>query len=142
MIILNKIQVGNPMLYYWKVLILLTVSIFLMGSCDTGVHKRDSPKENKTSDIPEPLKIGYSVSINDITLKKLHHAKSVGIDYIELSGTNTFFDKNGNFDESKAEIEEKFKKVKMVLDETGINVWSVHMPFSQYIDLSVIYEED
>jgi|SRR5699024_11104383 len=131
---------GINQCYTIKLILTLAVSGLLMSGCNTRNYKDSN--DNKVLNIPKPFKIGYSVSINSITPEKLNYAKSVGIDHIELSGINSFFNKNGNFVDSDDEIEKKINKVKRVLDETDINVWSVHMAFSQYMDLSTIWEED
>ena len=86
--------------------------------------------------VPKPLKLGYSAGINDITPKKMAYAKSVGIDYIELS-LKGFTDNDRNFSSSEAEITRQVKAAKKTLDDSGIKVWSIHMPYGKNIDISL-----
>src|SRR5699024_1887207 len=61
--------------------------------------------------------------------------------YIELSGINKFFDDSGDFVVSDIVIKEKIVKTKEILDETGLKLWSVHMPFSRHLDISIVDEK-
>lgn len=90
---------------------------------------------------PKPLKIGYSIGVVSITPQKMKYAKSVGIDYVEVS-MSAFLDKSLGFKFTAEEITEKVKAAKKAADEAGIKIWSVHMPFSKEIDLSLANEEE
>ena len=90
---------------------------------------------------PKRLRIGYSISINGITPEKMVYAKSVGVDCIETSLT-VFIGKDLNFKISEEEIIEKVKKAKQAADDAGIEIWSIHMPFSQKIDISPADENE
>lgn len=87
------------------------------------------------------MPIGYSVNIQMISKEKLQYAKSLGIDYIELSNVGSLLDKQLNIKYDAAFWEIKIDSIKRILDEVGIKVWSIHMPFSEAIDLSVLNEE-
>lgn len=90
--------------------------------------------------LPNPLKIGYSVGINSLTPQKMQYAKSVGVDYVEVS-MSAFLDKSANFNLAPKQIIEKVTAAKKAADEVGIKIWSIHMPFSKEIDLSLIDEK-
>src|SRR5690606_23730767 len=68
---------------------------------------------------------------------------SVGIECIEIGGFKDFFDvEQLRFIKSDAEARQQMQQVKKTLDETGIEVWSIHMPFSKQIDLSTADEQE
>ncbi|MGK6352672.1 sugar phosphate isomerase/epimerase family protein [Parapedobacter sp. DT-150] len=85
---------------------------------------------------PNRLKIGTSIGINAITPEKMNYAKSVGIDYIETGITAAIDKQRLTFTRSKAEIIQLMQQAKKAADDAGINIWSIHMPFSDKIDLS------
>nr|WP_121272306.1 sugar phosphate isomerase/epimerase family protein [Pedobacter schmidteae] len=89
---------------------------------------------------PKPLKIGYSISIVSLTPEKMQYAKSVGVDYVEVS-LSAFLDKSANFNLTSEQIIEKVTAAKKAADEAGIRIWSIHMPFSKDIDLSLVDED-
>lgn len=91
--------------------------------------------------VPKPLKIGYSAAINEITPQKMAYAKSVGIDFIELS-LKGFIDNNRNFNFNDAEIIRQVKAAKKTLNESGIKVWSIHIPYGKNIDISLPDESE
>jgi sugar phosphate isomerase/epimerase/lysophospholipase L1-like esterase len=95
----------------------------------------------QSKNIPKPLKVGYSVGIAGITQEKMTYAKSVGIDYLETS-INGFIDKDRNFKYSDEEIIAKIKHAKKIADDAGIIIWSIHMPFSKIIDISLTDEAE
>lgn len=110
------------------------IIFFLSGSFPASAQKQE---------IPKPLRIGYSLSISSITPEKMNYAKSVGVDCIEISGINGLIDKGTfNFKISAGEIDKLVKKVKKATDDAGIKIWSVHMPFSDKIDLSVANDKE
>ncbi len=87
-----------------------------------------------------PLKLGYSTSVTNITAASMKAVKLVGIDCIEVS-INGFIDKDSlTFLKSDAEIENICKAAKIAADEAGVDIWSIHMPFSSAIDLSLMDE--
>lgn len=101
-----------------------------------------SVSAQKNESAPELLKIGYSVGIDKITAEKLMYARSVNIEYIEVSGMNALFGDNRNFLLSDTGMAEKFANVKKWADEAGIKIWSVHMPYGKKIDLSMTDEDE
>ncbi|MGK6350718.1 sugar phosphate isomerase/epimerase family protein [Parapedobacter sp. DT-150] len=84
---------------------------------------------------PKRLKLGTSIGINDITPEKMNYAKSVGIDYIETA-IDAVDVKQLTFTSSKEEIVQLLQQAKKAADDAGINVWSIHMPWSDKLDLS------
>ncbi|MDR2283980.1 MAG: sugar phosphate isomerase/epimerase [Sphingobacterium sp.] len=84
--------------------------------------------------------IGYSIDFKKITLEKMRYAKSVGIDYIELAGVSSILDKELNLKGTKSGWKIKVDSLKGILDAAGIKVWSIHMPFSKDLDLSLVDE--
>lgn len=87
------------------------------------------------------LKIGYSVGIDNVTLEKMKDAKAAGIDCIEVS-LSQFVDKqNLTFLKTDEEIEAVCRTANKAAVEAGIEIWSVHMPFSKEIDLSLVDED-
>lgn len=89
---------------------------------------------------PKPLRVGYSVTLTGVTPEKMKYAKSVGVDCIETSFA-AFIDKQTlSFKFSAAEMTEKVKQAKKAADDAGIEIWSVHMPFGEEIDISLADE--
>lgn len=91
--------------------------------------------------MPEPLEIGYALSIGRFSEDTLSYSKSVGVDYVEVSGMSTFVDGDLNFRMSEEEILETLELAKAAADAAGIDIWSVHMPYGAKIDLSILDEE-
>lgn len=122
-------------------LTILFACLLSFSACDSG---KDEPvPEGPAKETPvAPLKIGYGLGINNFTAEKLKYAKSVGVTYVEASGMGTFLDANRKFRLSDEEIIKKLTAAKKAADEAGIKVWSVHMPFGQNIDLSILNEAD
>lgn len=121
-----------------KYLIILFSLLFY--SCEAEEPKvTDDPPEVEE---PQPLEIGYSVPVTRITAEKMAHAYESGIRHVEASGMNTFFDKEGMYSKTDEEVKQIMLDAKAAADAAGINIWSVHMPFSQAMDLSTIVEED
>lgn len=90
----------------------------------------------------ENMRIGYSIPFSKVESEKMKYAKSVGVDCIEIGGFRDFYDDDRNFIKDHKETIEVLKKAKKDADDAGIEVWSIHMPFSKEIDLSTINEED
>lgn len=90
----------------------------------------------------DSLDIGYSVAIKKVSLENMRYAKSVGISYIETSLAE-FIDKQAKiFLFSDKEIIKQLKVAKSAADKAGIKIWSIHMPFSDKIDLSLTNETE
>ena len=78
-------------------------------------------------------KVGTSVSIiGGLSPESLAEVKDAGIDYIEVS-INAFWRKKP---ENEVYIK-AYNALKMIQD-AGLEVWSVHLPFSSGRDISVI----
>lgn len=87
-------------------------------------------------------KIGYALDFQKITKERMQYAKSLGIDYIELSGIGALLNKDLTIKVSEQYWSARIDSIKRILDETGIKVWSIHMPFSKQIDLSLANEDE
>ena len=88
-----------------------------------------------------PQQIGYSLDFQKITMERMQYAKSLGIDYIELAGTGAVLHKDLTVKGTVQAWKQKVDSIKTILDATGIRVWSIHMPFSQQLDLSLLDED-
>mgnify|MGYP000868548396 CR=1 FL=1 len=117
-----------------KNLVLIAVLIITIGATSLVGQPIENPK------VKRPLKVGYSVPIKAITKEKMQYAKSVGIDYIEIGGLESLIDHHLNFLDNDEDIIDLFRHIKSVLDETGIRVWSIHMPGNAYTDISLFDE--
>ena len=94
-----------------------------------------------TSAKADDLKIGYSTSITNLTVPKMKAAKLAGIDFVEVS-INGFIHKDSlTFLKPEEEIENIVRAAKISADIAGVKIWSIHMPFSKNIDLSLIDED-
>lgn len=122
-------------------LTLLFACLLSFSACSSG---KDEPKpEEPSKETPvAPLKIGYGLGIGNFTNEKLTYAKSVGVSYVEASAMGTFLDANRKFRLSDEEIIKRLTDAKKAADAAGIKVWSIHMPYGQNIDLSIISEAD
>lgn len=89
---------------------------------------------------PKPLRVGYSVTLTGVTPEKMKYAKSVGVDCIETSFAAFIDKKTLSFKFRAAEMTEKVKQAKKAADDAGIEIWSVHMPFGEEIDISLADE--
>lgn len=99
-----------------------------------------NPSYAQINQRPKPLKIGFNIGSNKITSETMKYAKSVGIDYIETS-LSSYVDKGTlTFNKSDDEIIEELKVAKKNAEKAGITIWSIHMPFSEQIDLSLANE--
>lgn len=54
---------------------------------------------------PKPLKIGYALGLTKVTAEQMKYAKSVGVDYVEIS-LGGLIDGNRNFKLSDEEMTE------------------------------------
>lgn len=78
-------------------------------------------------------KIGTSVSIiGGISEASLASIKDAGIEYIEVS-INSFWRK-----QPENEVYIKAYRALKLINEAGLKVWSVHLPFSSKLDISVL----
>ncbi|GAB1464433.1 sugar phosphate isomerase/epimerase family protein [Pedobacter sp.] len=86
-------------------------------------------------------KIGFAIGINALTKKKLQQISDAGIDCIE-TGLTAFINKDSlTFKLSDYEMIKKMREVKQAATETGVEIWSIHMPYGKEIDISFIEEE-
>lgn len=114
------------------------------GNNNRSTTKEDQTKEvqpTKSTSITTPLEVGFAISLGKITEDTLGLAKSAGVDHIEISGLSMFVASDRTFKGTNQEIIQKLKAVKEAADRTGINIWSIHMPFGSQIDLSLIDED-
>lgn len=90
---------------------------------------------------PKKLEIGVAMGIDKVTSENMHYAKSVDIHHIEV-GVGALIDRETlTFTKSHEEILKLVTDVKKAADDAGINIWSIHMPFGNKIDLSMRSEE-
>lgn len=81
-------------------------------------------------------KVGTSVSIiNGISKESLATIKDAGIEYIEVS-INAFWRKK-----PENEVYIRAYRALKLIDEAGLKVWSVHLPFSKDLDISMLDPE-
>lgn len=126
-----------------KLKFLIIACIVGIYSCTSETKPKNEEPDPPTKEIPEaPLEVGYSLSIKNFTPETLEYAASVGVDVVEASGMGNIVDKDRNFRDSDEEIIAMLTKKKRMADEAGINIWSIHMPFGDKIDLSIIDESD
>src|SRR5690606_10028512 len=80
--------------------------------------------------------IGYALDF-----QKMQYIKSLGINYIELSGIGALLDKNLQSTQVDPSWTSKIKEVAAILKRNKVKVWSIHMPFSVHLDISRVDEE-
>lgn len=119
--------------------ILALLACFTLGCSSSG--KEDVKPEPEEVEVPEKLEIGYSLGVRNFTNEILAYAKSVGIDHVEAAGMNYFFDSNGELSQTEGTMQSIFNSAKAAADAEGINVSSIHMAYSEKMDLSLINEE-
>ncbi|SIT94002.1 sugar phosphate isomerase/epimerase family protein [Pontibacter indicus] len=90
---------------------------------------------------PKPLKIGYALGLTKVSAEQMKYAKSVGVDYVEIS-FGGLIDGNRNFKLSDEEMRALMQQAKKAAEDAGIQVWSIHMPFGKRIDLSLTDEAE
>lgn len=89
-----------------------------------------------------PLRIGYSISLDKVTPDTMQASKTADVDCIEVS-FSAFIDKvTRKFTISDAQVKQQVYAAKKAADDAGIDIWSVHMPFSRTIDISLTDEQD
>lgn len=71
---------------------------------------------------------------------RIHEAAAAGFRYVELK----FKDKEGLIDRTDEQILERFEQMQKLLDELGIKVWSIHLPYGdvEYSDIGSEIEEN
>lgn len=87
------------------------------------------------------MPIGYALNIHSINQDKMDYAKSLGIDYIELANVGSLLDKNLQLKYDEEFWDAKVDSIDQILQRSGVSVWSIHMPFSQDLDLSTLDEQ-
>ncbi|MQY79042.1 MAG: TIM barrel protein [Bacteroidetes bacterium] len=101
-------------------------TLFLMTNCS----------ENKKVQLFESWKVGTSTGLfTDFSQEEFYELKTNGIGCIELS-SRIFSNKNR--EESEALVSDIKKKA----DNAGIEIWSIHLPYSRVLDISTTNEEN
>lgn len=109
-------------------IILYVICILFLGHATRSVA---APKK------PKKLEIGVAMGIDKVTAENMKYAKSVNIHHIE-TGLGALVDRETlTFKKSHDEILKMVHDVKKAADDAGINIWSIHMPFGNKIDLSM-----
>lgn len=90
--------------------------------------------------VPAQLRTGYNTSIANVNVAAMSEAKATGIDAIEVS-LSLYVDKmTYEFTTDEVDILKQVNEAKKAADAAGIEIWSVHMPFSRKIDISLADE--
>lgn len=97
---------------------------------------------SKTTQAQKMLPVGYNIGIQSITLDTMQVSKAAGVDCIEISFSAFIDKKTREFTKSEAEILEVVHTAKKAAEEAGVTIYSVHMPYSQFIDISLTNEQD
>ena len=143
MIIWNKIQVGKikntRMKKMTHTLLILAITLGLF-SCESESGNEPDPVDPVEETPEAPLEVGYALSINHFTPEVLSAAKAAGVDHVEASAMSTFIDSNADFRMTEEEAIAKLTEAKKNADAAGINIWSIHMPFGEKVDISVTDE--
>jgi sugar phosphate isomerase/epimerase len=85
---------------------------------------------------PETWKLGtYSGVLTDFTLEEFNELVSNGITALELNAGLLV-------NKSAVEREEWCENIQLIAEATGIEIWSVHLPFSRTLDVSSMDESD
>lgn len=121
---------------------LVLTGIFCLTTCKNSTSNKAEVLVEEAPEIPKPLAIGYGLGIGSFNQETLTYAKSVGVDYVEASGMSTYVDGDLNFKMSDKEMRNHLEAAKAAADASGIDIWSIHMPFGKNIDLSVLNKED
>lgn len=91
---------------------------------------------NDSVNLVEKWKVGTSSGLfTDFSQEEFNQFKKDGIDYIELS--SGVFGKK-----TQAEKEAQVIDLKKKADESGIKVWSIHLPFGRTLDVSNLNETE
>jgi len=104
----------------------LIVILLLIASCS----------KNKSIQLVESWKVGTSSGVmNNFSSEEFEKLKNAGVDYIELGG-GIF--KNKDYSERETLVSD----IKQNAENSGIKIWSVHLPYSQVYDISSLNDED
>jgi sugar phosphate isomerase/epimerase len=77
--------------------------------------------------------VGTSIALwGNPTVADLQEAKNCGINYVEVTLNSCY---RGV---SEDEVEPRVRAMKAKIDSAGLSVWSIHLPFSRTLDISVI----
>ncbi|MCF3107447.1 TIM barrel protein [Niabella sp. CC-SYL272] len=85
---------------------------------------------------PKPLRLGFNIGMDKVTVEGMKAAKAAGIDCIEI-GMGGIVDTARNFLKPDAAVFEIAQRARKAANEAGIQIWSVHMPYGKNIDLSL-----
>ncbi|MNK50599.1 Xylose isomerase-like TIM barrel [compost metagenome] len=84
--------------------------------------------------------IGFSIGASALTKKKLQQISDAGIDCIE-TGLTAYINKDSlTFTLPEGEMMKKMRALKQAAKETGVEIWSIHMPYGKEIDISFVEE--
>lgn len=96
----------------------------------------------QSTTVPERLRLGYSIGVTNVDAAVMKASKAAGVDAIEI-GFGGYIDKQTTlFTTSEEDILKQVRQAKKAADAAGIEIWSIHMPFSRKIDLSLINENE
>ncbi|SOD13810.1 sugar phosphate isomerase/epimerase family protein [Pedobacter xixiisoli] len=85
-------------------------------------------------------RIGFSIGASALTKKKLQQISDAGIDCIE-TGLTAYINKESlTFTLPEGEMMKKMRELKQAAKETGVEIWSIHMPYGKEIDISFVEE--
>lgn len=93
----------------------------------------------KKADCPPPYELGANYSVVNISEAKLQDMKAGGMKWIEFGSVSFFKDSKKSY--TPEQIREVFLRAKSLCDKVGIKIWSVHMAFSDKIDISLADEQ-
>ena len=85
------------------------------------------------STYPPNWKIGASGNFNTATVEMLSEWKKAGIDCVEVNG-QLFANPSMTRDEKV----EWCKNIRTMAEQTGLEIWSMHLPFSGALDISLL----
>lgn len=92
--------------------------------------------QDKSSKLIKSWKVGTSSGLfNDFSKQEFESFKKSGIDFIEI-GSGVFRDKSD--DECRKWVED----IRTSADAAGIQIWSIHLPFSRVYDISTLNDTD
>lgn len=92
--------------------------------------------QNKSAQLIKSWKVGTSSGLfNDFSEQEFESFKKSGIDFIEI-GSGVFRDKSD--EESRKWVED----IRTKAEAAGIQVWSIHLPFSRVYDISTLNDTD
>ena len=88
----------------------------------------------------EMLPFGYNIGLQAVSLDTMQASKAAGVGFIEVSFGVYIDTKTREFKVSEADILKDVYAAKKAADSAGVVIYSVHMPFSQFIDISLTDE--